>query len=359
MDYQERLQKLRRESTGIDCLFFVPGVNLYYLTGLKVSGSERLFLFGVLPSARTFMIAPSFEIGRFRSTIELDTVFSYRDDQGPLSAIKQALKRYSIKKIGVEFKYMKLWELEWLKQAVPKLQIIDLSDTIKKLRIRKCPEEIRQLRKSAYIADRAMAQARNEIRPGVTESRIEGVISEVVKSRRADGFAAVASGPRTALPHARTTDRIIREGDLVWIDLVVYYNSYVADITRTFFVGRPDPQLLEVYKTVMIAQRRARTKTVPGMTAGEVDTLARSYIDQQGYRDYFIHRTGHGIGLEVHEEPYIVENNLVKLEQGMAFTIEPGIYLPDRGGVRIEDSVVVTEEGVESLTKFSRGINII
>ena len=147
MIYQKRLQKLKRESIGVDCLFFVPGMNLYYLTGLKVSGSERLLLFGVLSSARTFMVAPFFEIERLRSIIELDMVFSYRDEQGPLFAIKQALKRYSIQKVGVEFKYMKLWELELLKQVVPRLQIIDISDTIKKLRIRKVPEEIRQLKK--------------------------------------------------------------------------------------------------------------------------------------------------------------------------------------------------------------------
>jgi Xaa-Pro aminopeptidase len=147
---------------------------------------------------------------------------------------------------------------------------------------------------------------------------------------------------------------VLREGDLAWIDMGAVHDNYCSDITRTFPVGTPDDELQQIYRVVYRAQKEAREKTRPGMTAGEVDSICRDVITATGYGEYFIHRTGHGLGLDVHEEPYIVQTSKLVLEPGMVFTIEPGVYLPGKGGVRIEDDVVVTDKGVESLTSYRR-----
>jgi Xaa-Pro aminopeptidase len=164
----------------------------------------------------------------------------------------------------------------------------------------------------------------------------------------------VASGPRSAIPHANTTDRTIEDGDPVWIDIVVFYEGYVADITRSCFAGKPTKEMRAVYQAVYEAQERGRTLARPGMTGAEIDALCRDHIERAGFGPYFTHRTGHGIGLDVHEEPYIVKSNKIPLAADMAFTVEPGVYLPGKGGVRIEDDVILTESGSRTLTSCPR-----
>ena len=164
----------------------------------------------------------------------------------------------------------------------------------------------------------------------------------------------VVAGPNSASPHATPGDRPIQPGDLIVVDCGVTVGGYAADITRTFVVGELEPEMAHVYEVVRAANAAGRAAVGPGVPAEEVDWAARAVIEEAGYGEYFIHRTGHGLGLEVHEPPYIVAGNGRLLQPGMTFTVEPGIYLPGRGGVRIEDDVVVTPSGVESLTTFPR-----
>jgi Xaa-Pro dipeptidase len=166
----------------------------------------------------------------------------------------------------------------------------------------------------------------------------------------------IASGPRTASPHTSASGRVLQPGELLLFDCGVAHHSYMADITRTFAVGEPDPELVEIYEIVKKANAAARRYAGPGDRAEEIDGVARQVIERAGYGQHFIHRTGHGLGLEVHEPPYIVDGNDTVLRPGMTFTIEPGIYLPGKGGIRIEDDIVITEEGCESLTTFSRDL---
>jgi Xaa-Pro aminopeptidase len=169
-------------------------------------------------------------------------------------------------------------------------------------------------------------------------------------------FWIVASGPNSASPHHEPTDRVIEAGDLVVVDFGGKHRGYCSDTTRTFSVGEPDAQQVEVHAAVRAAQEAATAAVAPGVSAEEIDQIARRTITDAGYGEYFIHRTGHGIGLEGHEHPYLVEGNSEKLEPGMCFSIEPGIYLPDRFGVRIEDIVTVTDVGVESLNQANRAL---
>jgi Xaa-Pro dipeptidase len=166
----------------------------------------------------------------------------------------------------------------------------------------------------------------------------------------------VVSGPNSAQPHASPSDRQLSEGDLVTIDWGAIYRGYRSDITRTFVLGVPSPEMERMQDAVLAANQAGRMAIRPGRPAQEIDRAARRAIAQAGYGEFFVHRTGHGLGLETHEPPYVVEGNLELLNAGMAFTVEPGVYIPDVGGVRIEDDVLVTEQGAETLTKLPRDL---
>lgn len=168
--------------------------------------------------------------------------------------------------------------------------------------------------------------------------------------------ASIASGPRSAVPHAGTTDRVLQAGEVVWMDFGCQYKGYKGDITRTFPVGKVTGKLADIFRICLEAQARVRSDVRPGMSGAQVDAIARAYIAARGYGPQFTHRTGHGLGLEVHEEPYIVGSNHQPLPAGTTFTVEPGIYLPGLGGVRVEDDVLMTESGLESLTQYPRDL---
>jgi Xaa-Pro dipeptidase len=197
------------------------------------------------------------------------------------------------------------------------------------------------------------------IRAGRTELEVAADLQVAMLRQGGQGEAfapLVVAGPNSAKPHAGPSDRPLAEGDLLIVDWGTVYEGYRSDITRTFVLGEPTPEMVRIHDAVLAANQSGRLAVRPGMPAQEVDRMARRAIVQAGYGDYFIHRTGHGLGLETHEPPYIVEGNLLMLEAGMSFTVEPGIYVPGKGGVRIEDDVVVTEDGAETLTTLPRDL---
>ena len=199
--------------------------------------------------------------------------------------------------------------------------------------------------------------ARNLLTPGKRATEIALEIEWKLRQEGADRvYMSLATGPDTAIPHAGTSSRVIESGDLAWLDLCVNVRGYWSDITRTYAIGGIPEELRRIYEIVLEAQERARLNAKPGMTGAQVDALAREVIAGHGYGHRFIHRTGHGLGLEIHEEPYIVATNHRPLPAGSTFTIEPGIYIPGKGGVRIEDDVVLTGEGARSLTQYPRNL---
>ena len=258
---------------------------------------------------------------------------------------------------------MRVMELRLIEDAFLSPRIDAAEPTFAALRMRKDEQELALMREAVGIAERALLATLPTIRAGQTEREIGAEL--VVQTLRAGSDAElpfapiIASGPNSALPHAALTDRAIQPGDLLTIDWGAAKNGYIADLTRTFAIGEVADELKKIYRLVQAANAAARAATRPGALAAEVDAAARQTITAGGYGEYFIHRVGHGLGLEGHEDPSVHGRNEYSLEVGTTFTIEPGIYLPGKGGVRIEDDVVVTATGAESLSTLSRELQVI
>jgi Xaa-Pro dipeptidase len=224
--------------------------------------------------------------------------------------------------------------------------------------MQKDTSEISAMRKAVEIAQRALEKTIPSIQIGITERELASELTLQILRAGSDAeipfSPIVASGPNSANPHAVPGGRTLEPGDLLIIDWGASYGGYISDITRTFSIGNIDPELEKIFNIVLEANEAGRSASQPGIKAGEIDQAARAVIESAGYGEYFTHRTGHGIGMEGHEEPYIYSGNELELQPGMTFTVEPGIYLPGRGGVRIEDDVLITEDSAESLTSLPR-----
>ncbi|WP_242823319.1 M24 family metallopeptidase [Thermaerobacter subterraneus] len=260
----------------------------------------------------------------------------------------------------MEEQVARLFEWRAAAAALPGVSWQPADPVLGALRARKDAAEVAALRKAAELVETALGHGMAFIQPGYRESQIAREIEKALRElgTRSPFGIHVASGPRSAVPHAETEDRVLQPGDLVWVDVGAEVDGYAADITRTFLLPGGDPhgaaRKAEIYRVVYLAQAAARAAARPGVRAQEVDAAARRVIEQAGYGPYFTHRTGHGLGLDVHEAPNIAPGDETVLEPGMVFTVEPGIYLPGLGGVRIEDDLLITEEGAVSLTRSRR-----
>ena len=263
------------------------------------------------------------------------------------------------RRVGFEAERCTVGSSQRLREANHLVTWRPVGPVLELMRRRKDEGEKESIARAIGIAEDALAEIARRIAPGQTEREVSGMLEERLRVGGSERLAfepIVASGERGALPHGRATDRVLRKGELVTLDFGAVYEGYHADITRTCFVGAPDDRLREVFNIVLEAQTIGRSQACAGMTGADIDALCRDHITQAGYGEYFIHRTGHGIGLSVHEAPYIVESNKEAIQPSMTFTIEPGIYLPGTGGVRIEDTVIMTEAGVESMTQSERNL---
>ena len=233
---------------------------------------------------------------------------------------------------------------------------LDAGDDFLNLRARKAPEEIANMQRAIDISEAALAATMAWARPGMTERQIADRLGAEMLERGSHGhaFLTVLSGEKTGLPHGNTAERVWGADEFLLIDFGATYNDYPADITRTFCYGEPTGQMRAMYDAVYGANQAAREFARPGVTCAAVDQVARAVIEAAGLGQYFIHRLGHGLGLSVHELPNIVEGNDQMLQPGMVFTIEPGVYIPGIGGVRIEDNVVVTDDGIDVMTSYPR-----
>ncbi len=359
---EERLRKLmlRGRAHDLDCVALVPGANLRYLTGLKMFLSERPIVAFFPIEGRPALLLPAFEATRLKDDLALEIdLYPYRDEEGHEGALERACSTLGLagKRTGVEYLTMRVLELKLLEEHAPGCQIVALESLMTELRLVKDATEIEHMRRAVDITEQALRGVREIIRPGLTELQVAAELKMALFRTGAEGLAfdpLVLAGPNSASPHASPSERPIQSGDVVTIDCGATWRGYCADITRVFAVGRIDPELEKAYRAVKEANRAGRAAARMGVPAQEVDRAARRVIIEAGYGEYFSHRTGHGLGLEVHEPPYIVEGNERVLEPGMVFTVEPGIYLTGVGGVRIEDDVMVTANGAETLTAFSR-----
>lgn len=369
---QQRVTRLaeRTRAQGLEALIIMPGPNMYYLTGLDMHVSERPALLFFPANGEPFAFCPAFEAERVTVGAGIRKVYPWGEEEGPGTVLTRALGSSGIGTgvLGVEYRYMRVLERELLARAVHEgpsamlngrsLRYEDAGPILADLRTVKDAEELKLMEKAASITDAGVRAAHEFIRPGVTERQVAAYMELELQKLGAEPpfHIYVASGPRSAIPHAGPTDRVLQDGELVWVDFVCQHKGYAGDITRTFPVGSVSGKAAEIFRVCLEAQERARTGARPGMTGAQVDGLARDYITARGFGQYFTHRTGHGLGLEVHEEPYIVGSNHKPLEVGNTFTIEPGIYIPGLGGVRIEDDVVLEPGGARSLTTYPRDL---
>ncbi|WP_376792216.1 M24 family metallopeptidase [Thermoflexus sp.] len=352
-----RLQEaMARE--GIELLALVPGANLFYLTGLSFHRMERPIVALFPREGDPALILPAFEVEKARAAAIPWRLFPYTDEEGPGRAFQAATEALGWgRPIAVETLAMRVLEWSLLASAFRTPEPIPAEPLLARLRMVKGPEELAAMQRAVAVAEKALQMWLPQVRIGMTEREATRRLIQACFAAGADALAfepIVVAGPQAALPHATPSDRPMGRGELMIVDFGVVVDGYVSDLTRTFALGEPDPEWPRIYEVVREANAAGRAAVRPGIPAEAVDRAARAVIEAAGYGRYFTHRTGHGLGLEVHEPPSIVAGNTTPLEPGMTFTVEPGIYLPGKGGVRIEDDVVVTESGGESLTTFPR-----
>lgn len=336
--------KLQKED--MDGIILIPGTNLFYYTGVKIKQSERLTLFIIENSGRIIVLTPDVEKDKFEN-LNIDYLFSYKDEEGPTSSLAEIKNLLFLwHTAGIEYNSCRVKEYKWMSEICNNL--IDADSLLESILVTKSSEEINKIKKAVKILEDSFSATLPYIKPGIQEIEVAALLEYEMKKRGSTGTSfetIVASGYRGASPHGRAGEKVIQDGELIIMDFGSIVEGYVGDISRTISVGKVSEEQKNVYSIVKEAQEYAIKQVRPGMTAHEIDEAARSVIAKYGYNDYFTHRTGHGIGLNAHEMPYIMQQNNMVLQPGMTFTIEPGIYLPEKFGVRIEDNILVTEEG--------------
>jgi Xaa-Pro dipeptidase len=358
----KRLDNLRQKMAvyQMDGVALVPGPNLVYFSGIHAHLSERPIVLFIPAEGQPAIIIPTLEAMKARAAgISEERIFDWSDNAWCEGAFEITADELGLSgwKLGVESLYMRVLESQHLFACAPGLEIIPADELINTLRGVKDAEEIAMMQQAVVVAEEAMNSLLPVIQIGMSEKQIAGMLTQKLLDAGADGVSfdpIVASGPNSAIPHAVPTDRQIQEGDLLLFDWGALINGYASDLTRTFAIGEIEPKLREIYEAVRLANVVGKSVVRPGLKAQDVDRAARGVIEEAGYGDKFFHRTGHGLGLEVHEEPSLKEGNLQQLTAGNVFTVEPGIYLEGLGGVRIEDNVLVTEDGYRSLSSYPR-----
>ncbi len=362
-DRLERLQSAVRES-GAEVAVLTPGPDVEYLLGHSVASHERLSCLVVPVAGTPTLLVPALERLGWSGTPAEDAVSiaTWLDGQDPY-ALVAAMLPAGTARIAVG-DHMPAGHALKLRAAVPGSERSLAGQAVAALRERKAADEIDELAAAGAAIDRVQERIGEWLTPGRTEHEIAADIAEAIVAeghRRAD-FVIVGSGPNGASPHHEASDRVVQAGDVVVIDIGgPHRGGYFSDCTRTYRVagGEPDPEFAAVYEIVQRAQQAGVEAAVVGAPCEAVDAAARQVIVDAGYGDHFITRTGHGIGLEVHEEPYMVAGNDRPLAAGMAFSVEPGIYLPGRFGVRIEDIVVATEDGPQRVNHCTRDLTVV
>ena len=358
-DYSGRIRRLQASMTnrGVEVVLLSVGADLPYFIGYEAMQSERLTVLVVRPEHEPVLFVPDLEAPRVDPG-EFEAI-GWAETDDPVGLASDVAGSPSTVAVG---NHMWATFLVGFQQRWPQATWMSASALTSELRMRKEPAEIELLRRAGNGVDRVMSRIPDEVRfDGRTELEVSRQLSEMTIEEGHDmaAFAIVASGPNGASPHHGAADRVISQGDLVVCDYGGRVGGYYSDSTRTFSVGEPSDHQIEVHGVVLAANEAGRASISPGVACEDIDRATRRVIDEAGYGESFIHRTGHGIGLEVHEHPYIVEGNQRVLEPGMTFSVEPGIYLSERFGVRIEDIVAVTQKGEDPLNTSARVLQVV
>ena len=357
--YEVRVSRLLRlaETQGLEVLALMPGPNLVYLTGMHFHLSERPVLFIIPIDTEPVAILPELE-ARKAESLGYRT-FTYSDTEGYLMAFHEACVTLQLAeaRAGIEALRMRFLETSTLRRFAPDIELVPIDDLVSELRVTKSAQELARMRQSIQVAESAFLRWVAGLASGMSEKEAASRLTAELLQGGAEALAfdpIVASGPNGGRPHAVPGDRRFQPGDWIVVDWGASVGGYASDLTRMVVVGSASGPLLNVYDVVLRANRSGCDAVQPAVEAQEVDRAARSVIVDAGYGPQFVHRTGHGLGLESHEPPYLVAGNSRELEPGMTFTVEPGVYLPGVGGIRIEDDVVMTDQGGVVLTDLSR-----
>ena len=344
-------------AAGVDALLIGAGADLRYLTGYEALPLERLTLLVARADGQHRLVVPTLERARAEQAPLPDglEIADFGETDDPFALVRSSLGSAASGRLGVGDQ---LWAsfLLSLQDALPGAAWSRASAVTRELRMRKSPEEVAALRRAGAAIDRVHARVPKLLEPGRTEAEVGRDIAEAIieEGHQEVSFVIVASGPNGASPHHETSARRLEDGDTVVVDIGGQLDGYSSDCTRNYVLGDPPSGYAEAHAALEAAQRAACEAVRPGIAAQDVDRAARRVLEEAGYGEAFLHRTGHGIGLETHEDPYIVEGNDMLLEEGMTFSIEPGVYLAGRFGMRIEDIVAVTGDGHERLNVGDR-----
>lgn len=342
----ERIQNYLDEQNA-DAILIESATNRYYLSGFTGTSGAVL-----ITRKQAYFITDFRYIEQAQEQVVQNGFLVVNQQQKTIyDAVKSIAKEEKFQVLCVEAEYTTLSQKAKLETG--DFSLLETEHVVEKMRVIKTDAEMDNIKKAVHIIEATFKYLCGEIKVGMREEEVAELALRYVKQQGGSGMSfetIVASGKRSALPHGVASEKVIEYGDIVTIDFGAYYNRYVSDMTRTIFIGEiQNPQLQEIYTIVREAKRLAIASIRPGVTTYEVDKIARDYISQHGYGEYFGHGTGHGIGIDIHEGPRVSMHDHTRLEPGMVITVEPGIYLPNIGGVRIEDDILVTENGHQNL----------
>lgn len=348
------------ESEGIDLVAIAPGAHMDWLLGFHPHPDERPCLACVSATGAAFLM-PALNAEGTRASTDWP-FFDWTDADGPETAFRDllaSLKVTSATRIALD-ESMRADFAALVQSALPDARTEFSATTIGALRMRKDQAEYECLKRNALIADSAMQAGWAAIAPGMTETEIAEIIrAKFIEKGAVPLFSIVATGQNGAFPHHQTGATVLKDGDTVVMDIGGGMDSYSSDITRMAVLGTPPEGYEKVHAVVEKAVQAAMKAARPGAKAHEVDDAARNVISDAGYGEYFVHRTGHGMGIEVHEQPYLTSVSQTVLEEGMVFSIEPGIYIPGRFGIRLEEIVILRAEGPEILSELPRSLHAV
>ncbi|MCH6268904.1 M24 family metallopeptidase [Neobacillus citreus] len=359
----EKLQSWMKEN-DIHVSFVTSSENVFYLSGYYTDPHERLLALAVFQEEEPFLVCPEMEIYNAKNAGWQHEIIGFNDIVNPWDMIVNAIKKRGITvgKAAIEKEHMNVERYEQLTELFPNAAFISAEEKLRLLRMIKDAEELKAIEEACALADYAVQFGASEIKEGKTELDVLNALEYALKQKGVTEMSfstMVLTGANAASPHGNPGMTRIKKGDFILFDLGVIVDRYCSDITRTVAYGDINDKQKEIYDTVLKAQLAALEASKPGVTAAEVDLTARRIIGDAGYGEYFPHRLGHGLGISIHEYPSIKETNQLVLQEGMVYTIEPGIYVPGVAGVRIEDDVYITADGARALTKFPKELQII
>ena len=364
-EYIKRLESIQvyLQNEKIDIAMITDPANVFYYTGFLSNPHERFMALVIdNKNEKTTLFVPALDVEIARNDSAVQTIVPISDEENPFTKLQTNVSA-NILTFGLEKKAVNIFRYQHLQENFPTASYIDIQPYISSERMKKSPIEIEQMRKPIQIIERVLAEGIKKVQTGMSEMDLTAELEYLMRKFGADGpsfSTIVLSGEKSALPHGTPGSRTIENGDFLLIDFGVIKDGYCSDITRTFLIGEASKKQKEIYNIVLQSTNAGLDAVKAGVPLRTFDIAARNVIKEKGYGEYFNNRVGHGLGIEVHEEPSIHESNADIAEPGLLFTIEPGIYIPNYGGVRIEDNVYINEEGkADVLTSFPKELQIL